>query len=144
MLIRNTAWNVSKYGVFSRPYFPAFWLNTERYEVSLRIQSKCGKIRTRKNSVFGHISRSWLQTGNCCFYTNFAVFKIEACGIFFRRYLHKNEALHIPTFYIKMNHFNIVFHLTWNKWQRFKSLRSSFSNGSPFGWLLFFSGPGSG
>ena len=26
--------------------------------VSLRIQSKCGKIRTRKNSVFGHFSRS--------------------------------------------------------------------------------------
>ena len=30
-----------------------FW-----YRVSLRIQSKCGKIRTRKNSVFGHFSRS--------------------------------------------------------------------------------------
>ena len=26
--------------------------------VSLRIQSECGKIRTRKNSVFGHFSRS--------------------------------------------------------------------------------------
>ena len=30
----------------------------ERYEVSLRIQSECWKIRTRKNSVFGHISQS--------------------------------------------------------------------------------------
>ena len=30
----------------------------ERYEVSLRIQSECGKIRTRNNSVFGHFSRS--------------------------------------------------------------------------------------
>ena len=39
-------------------YFPAFGLNTERYGVSLRIQSKCGKIRTRKNSVFRHFSRS--------------------------------------------------------------------------------------
>ena len=29
---------------------------TER--VSLRIQSECGKIRTRKNSVFGHFSGS--------------------------------------------------------------------------------------
>ena len=37
--------------------------DTERYRVSLRIQSKCGKIRTRKNSVFGHFSRSV-----CCFY----------------------------------------------------------------------------
>ena len=26
--------------------------------VNLRIQSKCEKIRTRKNSVFGHFSRS--------------------------------------------------------------------------------------
>ena len=51
-------WNVSKYGVFSVPYFPAFGLNTERYAVSLRIQSECGKIRTRKNSLFGHFWRS--------------------------------------------------------------------------------------
>ena len=33
--------------VFSGTYFPAFGLNTERYGVSLRIQSKCGKIQTR-------------------------------------------------------------------------------------------------
>ena len=33
---------------FSGPYFPAFGLNTERYSVSLRIQSECGKIRTKK------------------------------------------------------------------------------------------------
>ena len=26
-----TAWKVSKYGIFSGPYFPAFGLNTERY-----------------------------------------------------------------------------------------------------------------
>ena len=49
---------MSKYGVFSGPYFPVFALNMERYEVSLRIQSECGKIRTRKNSVSGHFSRS--------------------------------------------------------------------------------------
>ena len=30
---------MSKYGVFSGPYFPAFRLNTERYGVPLRIQS---------------------------------------------------------------------------------------------------------
>ena len=28
------------------------------FSVSLRIQSECGKIRTRKNSVFGHFPRS--------------------------------------------------------------------------------------
>ena len=32
---------------YSGPYFPAFELNTERYSVSLRIQSECCKIRTR-------------------------------------------------------------------------------------------------
>ena len=46
---------------FSGPYFPAFGLNRERYGVSLCIQSECGKIRTRKNSVFGHFSRgAWV------------------------------------------------------------------------------------
>ena len=44
----HSARKVSKYGVFSGPYFPAFELTTERYGVSLRIQSKCGKIQTRK------------------------------------------------------------------------------------------------
>ena len=53
-----TAWKVSQYGVFSGLYFPAFGLNTERFSLSLRIQSECGKIRTRKKSVFGHFSRS--------------------------------------------------------------------------------------
>ena len=32
---------------YSGPHFPAFGLNTERYEVSLRIQSECGKMWTR-------------------------------------------------------------------------------------------------
>ena len=32
---------------YSGPYFPAFGLNTERYGVSLHIQSECGKMRTR-------------------------------------------------------------------------------------------------
>ena len=43
---------------FSGPYFPTFGLNRERYEVSLCIQSECGKIRTRKHSVFGHLSHN--------------------------------------------------------------------------------------
>ena len=36
---------------FSGPYFPAFKVNTERYEVSHRIQSQCVKIRTRKTQI---------------------------------------------------------------------------------------------
>ena len=42
-----TAWKVSKYGFFSGPYFPAFGLNPERYEVPLRILSgKSGPEKT--------------------------------------------------------------------------------------------------
>ena len=52
------AWKVFEYGVFFGPYFPAFGLITQRYFVSLRIQSECEEIRTRKNSVFWHFSRS--------------------------------------------------------------------------------------
>ena len=33
---------------FSGPFFPALWLNTEVYSVSLRIQSECGKTWTAK------------------------------------------------------------------------------------------------
>ena len=33
---------------FPGPYFPTFGLNTESYGVSLRIQSECGKMWTRK------------------------------------------------------------------------------------------------
>ena len=33
---------------FSGPYFPAFGLNTERYVISLRIQSECRGIQTRE------------------------------------------------------------------------------------------------
>ena len=46
--MRRTAWKVSKDGDFSGPYFPAFRLNTERYFVSLRIQSECGKYGPEK------------------------------------------------------------------------------------------------
>ena len=48
----NTARNVTKYGVFSGPYFPVFGLDTEIYGIKYR------KIRTTKSSVFGHFSCS--------------------------------------------------------------------------------------
>ena len=54
----TTVWKVSKYGVYSGPYFPVFGLNTEIYRVNLLIQSEYRKIRTRKNSAFGHFSHS--------------------------------------------------------------------------------------
>ena len=48
---------MSKCGVFFGPYFSVFGLKTEIYGVNDRIQSKYGKLGTRKNSVFGHFSR---------------------------------------------------------------------------------------
>ena len=53
---------MSKYGVLFGPYFPVFGLNTKIYGVNLCIQSEYRKIQTRKNSVFGHFSRSEGQT----------------------------------------------------------------------------------
>ena len=50
--IRSFSWSV-----FSR-------IRTGYGEISLRIQSECGKIRTRKNSVFGHFSHSVLYKHN--------------------------------------------------------------------------------
>ena len=50
-------------GLFSGPCFPAFGLNEERYSVSLRIQSECGKIWTRKKL------RIWTLFTQCmCFF----------------------------------------------------------------------------
>ena len=50
---------MSKYWVFSCPYLPVFGIEYgEILPISLRILSECEKIRTRKNSVFGHFLRS--------------------------------------------------------------------------------------
>ena len=65
---------------FSGPYFPAVRLNTERYGVPLRIQYKCGKIRSRKTpntdpfhavqtGMISHLSKR--QTLNFMWYENF-------------------------------------------------------------------------
>ena len=48
-----------------------------------------------------------------------AFFKIEVCGTIFKRYLQENEALRTPTLYKKINHFNIVFYMTLDRWQSF-------------------------
>ena len=47
-----------KYGIISGLYF------THIRTVSLHIQSGCGKIRTRNNSVFGHFSSSVIWPKN--------------------------------------------------------------------------------
>ena len=53
-----TAWKVSKYGVFSGPYFPAFRLNTEIYGVD---EGKYGPEKTPYLDTFavcGHCNYS--------------------------------------------------------------------------------------
>ena len=55
-----TAWKVFKYGDFSGPYFPILGLDTERYEVFLRIQSESVKIRSRKKlRIWTHFTQ-WI------------------------------------------------------------------------------------
>ena len=53
---------MSKYGVLSGPYFVLFGLNIKIYRVSICIESKYGKIWTRKNTEFGNFSSSFLPT----------------------------------------------------------------------------------
>ena len=54
---------MSKYRVFSGPYFAEFELNTEICGVNLPIQSDYRKIRTRKKFRFGHfLHRDFLTT----------------------------------------------------------------------------------
>ena len=49
---------------YSGPYFPAFGLNTERYRISLCMQSEYGKIRTRltlNTNVFHAVNGNMIQ-----------------------------------------------------------------------------------
>ena len=76
----------------SGPYFPVFGLNTEIYSLNLRIQSEYRKIRTRKNSVFGHFSRSEIfqkilsiKDYQMCYsmpYHTFSLKQVHICIIF--------------------------------------------------------------
>ena len=58
---------MSKYGVFSGPYFPVFGLNTVICLTNLCIQSENRKIRTIKNSGFGQFSRGGFESKLCRF-----------------------------------------------------------------------------
>ena len=57
-----TAWKVSKYGVFSGPYFPVFGLNTEIFSLcSVRIQANANQKKLR----------IWTLFTQCRFFVNF-------------------------------------------------------------------------
>ena len=49
------------------------------------------------------------------FYNTFIIFKRKVCDTLFQRYLHEKGVLHTPTFHLKMNQFNIIFHMTRDK-----------------------------
>ena len=79
-----TACKVSKYGVFSGQYFNAFGLNTEFHV----IPSEYRKMRTRKNSIFGHFSRSVYDCnikGNVSWTTNFLQTYLLHCYTLFKQ-----------------------------------------------------------
>ena len=46
VLITDTAWKVSKYRVFSGPYFPSFGMNKDRYGVFSPNAGKYGSGKT--------------------------------------------------------------------------------------------------
>ena len=54
-----TAWKLSKYGVFSGSYFPAFRMNTERYEISN--EGKYGPEKAPYLDTFHTVSSSVLM-----------------------------------------------------------------------------------
>ena len=56
----DTAWKVSVFCVILVPIFP-HRLNTVRYSVSLRIQSECGKIRTRTTPNTDTFYAAWCK-----------------------------------------------------------------------------------
>ena len=60
-ILTTTAWKVSKYGVFSGPYFSTLGLNTERerdVEYLSVFTRNTGKYGPANNFAFGHYSRS--------------------------------------------------------------------------------------
>ena len=85
---------------FSGPYFPAFRLNTGRYSVYLRIQSKCGKIRTRitTNTDTFHTVRK--RSKNTTSETNAA--KITSTA-----WRSKNWLIHLKIFFLWLDRLSI-------------------------------------
>ena len=89
-----TAWKVSKYWVFSGLYFPVFRLNTKISGANLHFQSKFRKIRTRKNSVFGHLSHNiMVSIVSFKIYLHNIMFWVYSVKSYFHLSLWKNQQL---------------------------------------------------
>ena len=100
-----TLWKSVCVRSYSGPYFFAFGLNTERYSLSLRIQSECEKMRTRitpNTSTFYavlHISLIYQITICCSIVIYFAVvwFTCFLC-VFQEEIFLKQLAIHCPEY----------------------------------------------
>ena len=55
----STAWKVSKYGVFSGPYFPALGLNTERCRISPYSVRMRGNTDQKQLRIWTIFTQSW-------------------------------------------------------------------------------------
>ena len=53
-------------------------------------------------------------------------------GYNFQTLFARKRVLAHPYFFMKINHFDIVFDMTWEEWRLFQSLRSGFSKGFVF------------
>ena len=71
---------MSKYGVFSSPYFPVFGLNTEIYGVNLRTSPNTGKYGPENTPYLDTFHAVILNSILCCFWkahsTQRALFKL--------------------------------------------------------------------
>ena len=63
---------MSKYAFFGA-YFCVFRLNKEKYGLSVRIQSKCGKIQTRKTPIWALFTQCICIMFINCGYINFFI-----------------------------------------------------------------------
>ena len=76
---------------FTAPYFRAFGLNTERYFISLCIQSECGENTNQKNSEYRHI----LSSVNGKIITN-SNQKCRICILFFPQFCRWHFLFSVP------------------------------------------------
>ena len=63
---------------YSCPRFPTFGLNTERYGVSLRIQSECGKMQTRITPNINTLYALWYSSFQ---YLSFRIYLKSLCVV---------------------------------------------------------------
>ena len=111
-------------------------IDNGRRGIGLRIYVRyCSFIKTRLIEIRKHAetflaNKGYVLAVGCRFYSNFAVFKLAVFGKISNVICSKTRPWTPLHFMWKWITFfsNIFFHITWDKWQRFYSLRSGVSN----------------